>query len=200
MVREQIAARGVRDARVLAAMERVPRHCFIPPGEWAEAHEDHPVPIGSGQTISQPYIVGLMIEALAAEPGSRILEIGAGSGYVSAILAEMGCEVFAMEILETLAGQARDRLAVLGYGRVHLRCGDGWRGWPDEAPFDGILVSAAPASVPPELLAQLGDAGRLVIPVGEVHQELWLYQRTSGGFRGEQLCDVRFVRMTGTAG
>jgi protein-L-isoaspartate(D-aspartate) O-methyltransferase len=197
MVCEQIAARGVRDARVLAAMERVPRHLFVPPREIGEAHEDHPLPIGHGQTISQPYIVGLMIEALATESGSRILEVGAGSGYVAAILAEMGCEVFAMEIIETLATETRERLHELGYGRVHLRCGDGWRGWPEEAPFDGIIVSAAPPTVPPALFDQLGEAGRLLIPIGEDHQELWIYSRTVGGFRGEQLCDVRFVRMTG---
>lgn len=197
MVSEQIAARGVRDRRVLAAMERVPRHRFIPADEQAEAHADHPLAIGCGQTISQPYIVGLMVESLAAEPGSRILEVGTGCGYVAAILAEMGCEVFTMEILEPLAREAGARLHHLGYGRVHTRTGDGWSGWPEEAPFDGIIVSAAPRTVPPALLDQLAEGGRLIIPVGEDHQELWIYRRTAGGFRGEQLCEVRFVRMTG---
>lgn len=197
MVAEQIVARGVRDARVLAAMERVPRHRFVPEDVVEAAYADHPLPIGLGQTISQPYIVALMIEALATEPGSRVLEVGAGCGYAAAILAEMGCEVFALEILETLADETRERLRGLGLPPVHLRCDDGWRGWPEAAPFDGILVSAAPAAVPPVLLEQLGEAGRLVIPVGSEQQELWLYRRTPGGVQGELLCDVRFVRMTG---
>ena len=197
MVADQIAGRGVRDARVLAAMERVPRHRFIPVGERIAAHQDHPVPIGDGQTISQPYIVALMIEALAAERGSRVLEVGTGCGYVAAILAEMRCEVYSVEILPALAAQAADRLARLGYSEVRLRCADGSAGWSEAAPFDGIIVSAAPASVPPALLDQLGEGGRLVIPVGTGHQDLWLYQRTVAGFRGEQLCEVRFVPMTG---
>jgi len=199
MVETQIAARGVRDARVLAAMRRVPRHAFVPEPERSDSYEDHPLPIGCGQTISQPYIVALMVEALATEPGSRVLEIGAGCGYVSAILAELGCAVCAMEIVEELASAARARLATLGFPQVRLRCADGWGGWPEEAPFDGIIVSAAPATVPAALFDQLGEGGRLVIPIGDQHQELWLYRRTVGGFRGEQLCDVRFVRMTGAA-
>lgn len=199
MVQEQIAARGVRDARVLRAMERVPRHRFIPGHERLAAHADHPLGIGCGQTISQPYIVGLMVEALALEPGSRVLEVGTGCGYVTAVLAELGCDAYSIEILAPLAEDAARRLEQLRYTRVHLRCGDGWRGWPEAAPFDGIIVSAAPPTVPPALLDQLGEGGRLVIPVGDEHQELWVYSRTLGGFRGEQLCEVRFVRMTGAA-
>jgi protein-L-isoaspartate(D-aspartate) O-methyltransferase len=200
MVADQIKARGVRDARLLAAMERVPRHRFVPEGEEGTAYEDRPLSIGCGQTISQPYIVALMVEALATEPGSRILEVGAGCGYVSAILADLGCSVFAIEIVAPLANDTRERLAALGYDGVHLICGDGGLGWPEEAPFDGIIVSAAPAKTPPALLAQLGEAGRIVLPVGDEHQELWLYRRTPEGFRGEQLCEVRFVKMTGQAG
>jgi protein-L-isoaspartate(D-aspartate) O-methyltransferase len=200
MVVEQIATRGVRDARVLAAMERVPRHRFVAAGQINEAYEDHPLAIGCGQTISQPYIVALMVEALAIEPGSRVLEIGTGCGYVTAILSEMGCEVFSMEILAPLVDEARHRLDELGCGRVHLRCGDGCLGWPEMAPFDSIVVSAAPPVVPPALFDQLGEGGRLVIPIGDGQQELWLYRRTPGGFHGEQLCGVRFVRMTGAAG
>lgn len=199
MVTEQVAARGVRDARVLRAMEAVPRHCFVPIADQRDAHADHPVPIGFDQTISQPYIVGFMIEAMALEPGSRVLEIGTGCGYVAALLAEMGCDVFTIEIIPELASAAQARLHHLGYDRVRVRWGDGWAGWPEAAPFDAILVSAAPPSVPPALLEQLGEGARLLIPVGEHRQDLWMHRRTAGGFTGEELCEVRFVPMVRSA-
>ncbi len=195
MVSVQIQSRGVKDRRVLEAMERVPRERFVPLREQAEAYADHPVPIGCGQTISQPFIVALMVAELRTRPGSRLLEVGTGCGYVAAVLAEMGCEVYTMDIVASLAIEATARLRELGYRNVHTRCGDGWKGWAEAAPFDGIIVSAAPPSVPPALLEQLAEGGRLIIPVGEDHQELWAYQRTPGGFQGEELCEVRFVPM-----
>jgi len=200
MVSSQIEARGVRDTRVLAAMRRVPRHRFVPESQRAHAYEDRPLPIGVGQTISQPYIVALMSELAALEPGDRVLEIGTGCGYQAAVLAEMGVEVFSIEIIESLAKQATATLRELGYGkRIEIRHGDGYAGWPEHAPFDAILVTAAPPKIPEPLRQQLKRGGRLIIPVGEQFQRLLRVTRTEDGFREESVIPVRFVPMTGKA-
>lgn len=197
MVEEQIAARGVADPAVLRAMGAVPRHEFVPAGVRDEAYADRPLPIGHGQTISQPYIVALMTELAAVKPGDRVLEIGTGSGYQAAILAELGAEVYSIEIVEPLARRASETLRRLGYGGVHVRHGDGTRGWPDAAPFVAIVATAAPAEVPPALLAQLAPGGRLVIPVGTDEQELRLLVRTASGVETRRVVPVRFVPMVG---
>ena len=201
MVREQIVARGVRAPRVLAALRSVPRHEFVPAEHRASAYEDEPLPISEGQTISQPYMVAAMTEALALRGGERVLEIGTGSGYQAAILSELAREVYTIEIVKPLADSARERLERLGYRRVRVRHGDGWAGWPQAAPFDAIVVTAAPDEVPAALVAQLAVGGRLVVPVGRAdHQELLLLVREEGGVRRERLMHVRFVPMTGGAG
>jgi protein-L-isoaspartate(D-aspartate) O-methyltransferase len=197
MVRTQIAARGVRDERVLDAMRSVPRHLFVPPELRAEAYADHPLPIGEGQTISQPYIVGLMSELLEVSPGDRVLEIGTGSGYQAAVLATMGCEVYSIEIRAGLAESAIRRLAELGIGGVHVRSGDGYLGWPEAAPFAGIVVTAAPERIPTPLLEQLSVDGRMVIPVGSFYQQLKVISRTADGLAERDVIPVRFVPMTG---
>ena len=197
MVEEQIAARGVSDRAVLRAMGAVPRHEFVPAGVRPGAYADRPLPIGHGQTISQPYIVALMTELAAVKPGDRVLEIGTGSGYQAAILAELGAEVYSIEIVEPLARRAAETLRRLGYDRVHVRHGDGTRGWPDAAPFVAIVATAAPAEVPPALIAQLAPGGRLVIPVGTDDQELQLLVRTASGIETRRVVPVRFVPMVG---
>jgi protein-L-isoaspartate(D-aspartate) O-methyltransferase len=197
MVETQLAARGIRDAAVLAAMRRVPRHEFVPSRWRAEAYADHPVPIGEAQTISQPYIVALMTELATVRPGARVLEVGTGSGYQAAVLAELGADVYSIEIVEPLARRARGTLDRLGYARVHTRHGDGYRGWPEAAPFAAIVVTAAPPAVPPALLAQLAPGGRLVVPVGTNDQELQVHERTADGIRVERVTPVQFVPMTG---
>jgi len=197
MVATQIAARGVRDERVLAAMRTVPRHDFVPADVRAEAYGDHPLPIGEGQTISQPYIVALMTELLAVGPGDRVLEIGTGSGYQAAVLAAMGCEVYSIEIRESLAQAARARLESLHFGGVHIRAGDGYGGWIDAAPFAGIIVTAAPERVPEPLLEQLAVGGHMVIPVGSFYQQLKVFTRTAAGYDERDVIPVRFVPMTG---
>jgi protein-L-isoaspartate(D-aspartate) O-methyltransferase len=199
MVAEQLAARGIHDERVLAVMRRVPRHRFVSPEERAQAYEDHPLPIGAGQTISQPFVVAFMTQALRLSGDERVLDIGTGSGYQAAILAELAREVWTIEIVPELAERARRTLAELGYERVHVRQGDGYRGWPEAAPFDAILVAAAPDHVPQALLDQLAPGGRLILPVGEREQRLVLIQRTANGFVQEEVLDVRFVPMTGIA-
>jgi len=198
MVDTQIAARGVRDPRVLAAMKKVPRHLFVDPAARGQAYEDHPVPIGNNQTISQPYIVALMTELLELPARGRVLEIGTGSGYQSAVLGEMAAEVYSIEILPELAKAAGDKLKELGYTNVEVRAGDGYRGWPEHAPFDGIVVTAAPERIPQPLLDQLAIGGRMVIPVGGFFQELKVFTKDKDGRVTEKdIIPVRFVPMTG---
>jgi protein-L-isoaspartate(D-aspartate) O-methyltransferase len=199
MVTTQIAARGVREAAVLTALRTVPRHLFVPPDVRAEAYADHPLPIGEGQTISQPYIVGLMTELLEAKPGDRVLEIGTGSGYQAAVLDAMGCEVYTIEIRTALAREAEKRLVSLGYTKVHVRAGDGYAGWPEAAPFAGIIVTAAPERIPTPLLDQLEVGGRMVIPVGAFFQDLLVLTKTPAGIEKKNIIPVRFVPMTGEA-
>ena len=198
MVREQLIARGIHDARVLAAMRRVPRHELVPEAEREYAYDDGPLPIGEGQTISQPYIVAAMSEAAALRGDERVLEVGTGSGYQAAVLAELAREVYTIELEPELAARAKRDLTRLGYEKVHTRTGDGYRGWPEAAPFDAILVTAAPDHVPPDLEAQLRVGGRLVIPVGDsADQELWLFTKTERGLERKRLMPVRFVPLRG---
>jgi protein-L-isoaspartate(D-aspartate) O-methyltransferase len=199
MVQEQIEKRGVTDPLVLEAMRRVPRHLFVPPYLRDRAYDDVPLPIGSGQTISQPFIVAYMSEAARVRPGDRVLEIGAGSGYQAAVLATVGARVFSIEILPEVATATRDALLSAGIGGVELRTGDGWHGWPEEAPFDAILVTAAPEETPEPLTAQLVIGGRLILPVGAGSQDLLRVTRTATGIARESLLPVRFVPMTGEA-
>ena len=199
MVEEQIERRGVRDPGVLAAMRAVPRERFVPEAERARSYEDGPLSIGSGQTISQPYIVAFMTEAAGVGKGDRVLEIGTGSGYQAAVLAAVGAEVWSIEILPELAERAKRDLAAAGYSGVRVRTGDGWAGWPEEAPFDAILVTAAPAEVPQALVRQLKVGGRMVLPLGTGTQELVRITRTEDGEERETLMLVRFVPMTGGA-
>jgi protein-L-isoaspartate(D-aspartate) O-methyltransferase len=195
MVRTQIAGRGVRDARVLEAMRTVPRHRFVPQRHAKEAYADHPLPIGHDQTISQPYIVAYMTEALGLRGDERVLEIGTGSGYQAAVLSVLVREVYSMEILRPLAEEASERLTRLGYDNVTVLCGDGYLGWPDKAPFDAIIVTAAPPQVPQALVDQLKVGGRMVVPVGKGEQELVRITRTEEGVSRESLLPVRFVPM-----
>ncbi len=199
MVREQLEGRDVRDPRVLEAMRRVPRHRFVPASQRAAAYEDHPLPIGHDQTISQPYIVGLMTQLLEVEPGQRVLEIGTGSGYQAAVLAELGVDVYSIEIVAPLGERARALLTELGYERVHVRIGDGYAGWPEQAPFDAVLLTAAPPEIPQPLLEQLRVGGRLVAPVGEGLQDLVVVTRTDTGYSRRTVAAVAFVPMTGRA-
>jgi protein-L-isoaspartate(D-aspartate) O-methyltransferase len=196
MVEQQIVARGVTDPRVLDAMRAVARHRFVEPALAAQAYSDQPLPIGNGQTISQPYIVAYMTELLQLPPGAKVLEVGTGCGYQTAVLAEIAREVWSIEIVQALADRARKTLAELGYRNAHVMHGDGYGGWPEHAPFDGILVAAAPDHVPPALIAQLKVGGRLVIPVGRFDQEMRVITRTADGSREERLIPVRFVPLT----
>jgi protein-L-isoaspartate(D-aspartate) O-methyltransferase len=197
MVERQIAARGIRDPRVLAAMREVPRHVFVPEAVSERAYADTPLPIGRGQTISQPYIVALMTELAELQPGDRVLEIGTGSGDQAAVLATLGCRVWSIEIVEPLAAEAAARLAGLGYDRVQVRAGDGYRGWPEAAPFDAVLVTAAPPRIPEPLLEQLAEGGRLVAPVGDGIQHLTVVSKDEGALSRRVVLPVRFVPMTG---
>ncbi len=198
MVREQIAARDVTDGGVLAAMRRAPRHRFVPREASRLAYEDTALPIGHQQTISQPFIVACMTEAAAVRPGSKVLEIGTGSGYQAAVLAEMGAKVFTIEIVQPLAERAAAALKENGYTGVQVRAGDGYRGWPEAAPFDAIIVTAAPEEIPQPLLDQLAEGGRLVIPVGPEGrlQHLILVTKTGGKLQRRTLLPVRFVPFT----
>lgn len=199
MVEEQLAARGIRDARVLAAMGKVPRHALVPADVRYQAYADSPLPIGEGQTISQPFIVAYMTEQLGLKGGERVLEVGTGSGYQAAVLAEIVAEVYTIEIVPELGKRAAADLARLGYKNVTVRVGDGYRGWPEKAPFDAIVVTAAPPEVPTPLVDQLKPGGRLVLPVGEAFQELLLVAKDARGVRKQRLLPVRFVPMTGEA-
>jgi protein-L-isoaspartate(D-aspartate) O-methyltransferase len=193
MVRAQIEARGVEDPRVLEAMRTVPRHRFVPDYLRASAYEDGPLPIGHGQTISQPYIVAVMTEQLAPEPDDVVLDVGTGSGYQAAVLSRLVKKVYSIEIVPELAEDARERLAALGYTNVEVITGDGWVGLPDHAPYDGILVAAAPPEVPEALREQLAEGARLLIPVGDWAQDLRVIERTAKGFDERTLFGVRFV-------
>ncbi len=193
MVDDQIRGRGVTDPRVLAAMRSVPRERFVPEAVTSQAYADHPLPIGYGQTISQPYIVAYMSEALQVTKSSKVLEIGTGSGYQAAVLGELAGEVYSVEIVPELADRARKTLDALGYKNLHVRTGDGYLGWPEQAPFDRIMVTAAPDHVPQPLIAQLATGGRLVIPVGRTEQDLLLITRTPTGVVQQRTIPVRFV-------
>jgi protein-L-isoaspartate(D-aspartate) O-methyltransferase len=199
MVRDQLAGRDVTDSAVLDAMRRVPRHRFVPDAYISAAYEDHPLPIGYGQTISQPYVVGLMTQALEVQPGDRVLEVGTGSGYQAAVLAALGVEVYTIEIIPDLAEQARARLAELGYGGAQVLTGDGYYGWDEHAPYDAIIVTAAPDHLPQPLIGQLRQGGRLIIPIGPPgsYQTLWLFEKVDGEVRATDLGGVMFVPLTG---
>jgi protein-L-isoaspartate(D-aspartate) O-methyltransferase len=201
MVRYQLKGRDIVDARVLRAMSVVPRHRFVPEKLQKMAYQDSPLPIGHGQTISQPYIVALMSQLLAVESGQRILEIGTGSGYQAGVLAEMGASVYSIEIVPELGRQARKALDPLGYETIFLKIGDGYQGWPQYAPFDGIIVTCAPTRIPEPLKTQLAEGGRMVIPVGpRHHQQLVLLTKERGKIRQEKVVDVRFVPMVDASG
>jgi protein-L-isoaspartate(D-aspartate) O-methyltransferase len=197
MVADQLRGRDIDDPRVLAAMTRVPRHLFVPANVRDGAYADHPLPIGHGQTISQPYIVGFMTQALTVQADHKVLEIGTGSGYQAAVLGELAREVYSIEIVEPLADRARATLAGLGYANVHVRTGNGYAGWPEQAPFDRIMVTAAPDEVPPALVEQLKIGGLMAIPVGTADQELRVMRRTETGMQTLRTLPVRFVPMTG---
>ncbi|QCS49294.1 protein-L-isoaspartate(D-aspartate) O-methyltransferase [Picosynechococcus sp. PCC 11901] len=197
MVKQQIIARGVNDPAVLAALQQVPRHRFVPDSLQNLAYADQPLTIGYGQTISQPYIVAYMTEAAHLTPSSKVLEIGTGCGYQAAILAEIAQEVFTVEVVPELAQQARDRLEKLGYKNIHYKIGDGYQGWPEFAPYDAILVTAAPDHRPQPLLQQLAVGGHLVIPVGTVGQRLEVLHKTSTDLEMEKAIAVRFVPLQG---
>ncbi len=198
MVKAQIAARGLQDARVLKAMREVPRHEFVPEHLRAYAYQDCPQPIGHGQTISQPFIVAFMTEKLAPKPTDRVLEIGTGSGYQAAVLASRVRDVYTIEIIDDLAKQATRTFARLGYQNVHVRSGDGFRGWPEEAPFDAVIVTCAPDEIPQPLVEQLKDGGRMVIPVGDdASQTLYVFEKQGSKLVQKEVLPVRFVPMTG---
>jgi protein-L-isoaspartate(D-aspartate) O-methyltransferase len=197
MVEEQLVARGIEDDRVLEAMGRVPRHELVPERERSHAYDDSPLPIGEGQTISQPYVVAYMTEQLRLRGDERVLEVGTGSGYQAAILGELAAEVYTIEIVPSLARRAAKDLARLGYENVHVREGDGFRGWPERAPFNAVIVTAAPERIPQPLLDQLAPGGRMILPLGDRSQRLVLVTRTGTGFEEEELLPVRFVPMTG---
>jgi len=199
MSRYDLERRGIEDPRVLAAMDRVPRELFVDNKHRAQAYGDHPLPIGYGQTISQPYIVAVMTELLRLDRRARVLEIGTGSGFQTAVLAELAAQVYSVEQVPQLLEQARERLAALGYHSVALRCGDGYHGWAEHAPYDAIIVTCAPDHVPPPLIEQLGNEGRMALPVGPVGgvQRLVLVTRRGEHIQQRELMSVVFVPLTG---
>lgn len=197
MVESQIKARGVKDPRVLSAMLKVERHLFVPQEYQSLAYNDQPLPIGEGQTISQPYIVALMTELLELKGEEKVLEVGTGSGYQAAILAELAKEVYTIEIIETLANSAKKLLTELGYKNIFVKTGDGYLGWPEASPFDAIIVTCAPDHIPRPLLEQLKEGGRLVIPVGTYSQELKKITKHRDQFETKDITPVIFVPMTG---
>jgi len=195
MVEKQMERRGITDARVLEALRAVERHRFVPETAQEDAYEDYPLAIGFGQTISQPYIVALMTESIEPKPGDRVLEIGTGSGYQAAVLSLLVKDVYSIEIVEELGLAAAERLAQLGYDNVHVRVGDGYQGWPEHAPFDAIVVTAAPPEIPQALVDQLAEGGRMVIPVGTSYQELLMVEKKNGKVSRRVITVVRFVPM-----
>jgi len=199
MVARQIEARGVNNPAVLGALRKVQRHRFVPEALQDESYGDYPLPIGEDQTISQPYIVGLMTQLLDPKPGQKVLEVGTGSGYQAAVLAEIVGEVYTIEIIESLGKRAQTLLGSLGYKNIHVRIGDGYKGWPEAAPFDGIIVTAAPDHIPQPLVDQLKEGGRLVIPVGTGDQHLQVIVKKRDGVEVLPGIGVRFVPMTGEA-
>ncbi len=199
MVREQLRSRDISDQRVLEAMSKVPRHRFVPPEILASSYDDTALPLKLGQTVSQPYIVAFMTQALSLKGHEKVLEIGTGSGYQAAILAETAREVYTVEIIPELTAYARAILDSLAYKNIHFRTGDGFEGWPEHAPFDAIIVTAAPEDVPPPLIEQLKIGGRLIIPVGRYEQDLLLIEKTASGVSKRSTIPVRFVPMTGKA-
>jgi len=197
MVEEQLKPRNITSEAVLNAMNNVPRHLFVSKDQQSYAYEDTPLPIGLGQTISQPYIVAYMTEQLELAPGMKVLEIGTGSGYQAAILAYLGCEVYTIELLQEHAFSAKRVLAALNFDSVRVKLGNGYLGWSEEAPFDAIIVTAAPDHIPPELIEQLKDGGKMIVPVGEVHETQWLklVAKIDGEIITKDLLPVRFVPM-----
>ena len=200
MTKFQIEDRGIKDKMVLEAMETVPRHEFVPREYIDQAYADHPLPIGYGQTISQPYIVAVMTELLHLTAESRVLEVGTGSGYQAAILSELVEQVYSVEIVKELCEQAKKRLARLGHANVHVRCGDGYYGWEEHAPYDAIIVTCAPDHIPQPLVGQLADGGSMVIPVGPpgAYQVLWRVERHGDETKSERIMGVAFVPLTGS--
>jgi protein-L-isoaspartate(D-aspartate) O-methyltransferase len=195
MVDNQIVSRGVSDPDVIRVMKNTPRHRFIPAHLRDHAYNDHPLPIGSGQTISQPYIVALMTEYLQLTGSEKVLEIGTGSGYQAAVIAQLADTCYSIEVVKDLAREAADKLDVMGYDNVVVRWGDGYKGWPQHAPFDRIIITAAPPKIPEELVEQLAVGGRMVLPVGEHFQELILITKTKKGIHRKDIIPVRFVPM-----
>lgn len=199
MVENQLIPRGISDSRVIEAMLKIPRHKFLPEHLGDYAYSDSPLPIGMGQTISQPYIVAYMTELLNLKKGDRVLEIGTGSGYQAAILAEIGCDVYTIEIVEILTSKAKKVLQSLGYKNIRFKVDDGYIGWKENAPYDAILVTAAPPEIPEPLTEQLKEGSKMVIPVGDYMQELILLKKTKEGLKEKRVTPVRFVPMTGEA-
>ena len=197
MVQEQIVARGIKDERVLAAMRKIERHRFVPSYAEDAAYQDYPLPIGYGQTISQPYIVAYMTEILELKGNERVLEIGTGSGYQAAVLAQLAGQVYSIEILPPLATESGERLKKLGFSNIEVKAGNGYEGWPENAPFDAIIVTAAPEEIPYKLMEQLKVGGKMIVPVGSEYQELKLITKTASGNEEKKLIPVRFVPMVG---